>query len=349
MKAKKPRSILSKRAATQIVLTAVMLLISGLLLTNCTSAQPATDETETTETNTYEGKKILWVDSYHEGYEWSDGLESGVKEVLDDTGVDLKVVHMDTKRNTDEAFGEEAATQVMAEIETFNPDAIIACDDNAQKYLVVPYLKDTQLPVIFCGVNWDASIYEYPASNVTGMVEVDSITQMVDLLELFAEGIDIAYLTEDTNTEKKVYEIHNDRFFRKQLKGVFISDFEEFKSEFLRLQDEVDMIYIGNNSSLADWDEAEAKTFTLENTKIPSGSIYGWMAPYALLVVGKSAEEQGKWAAETALRILDGTAVSDIPLTENKESPLTLNFDIAEKLGVVFTPSMLRHGEIYDE
>ena len=58
---------------------------------------------------------------------------------------------------------------------------MIASDDNAQKYLVVPYLKGTQVPVIFNGVNWDASAYGFPTSNVTGMIEVELPDQLVEI------------------------------------------------------------------------------------------------------------------------------------------------------------------------
>ncbi|HHO76243.1 MAG TPA: hypothetical protein ENN05_07415 [Deltaproteobacteria bacterium] len=44
-------------------------------------------------------KKILFVDSYHEGYAWSDGIAAGIKEILSGTGVELNIFHMDTKRN----------------------------------------------------------------------------------------------------------------------------------------------------------------------------------------------------------------------------------------------------------
>jgi hypothetical protein len=48
---------------------------------------------------TYPGKKVLYVDSYHEGYAWSDGITKGVKKGLEGTGIELKAVSMDTKRN----------------------------------------------------------------------------------------------------------------------------------------------------------------------------------------------------------------------------------------------------------
>lgn len=351
MKPIKTYQDLTQLPAKYLVITALLFafVVSSLFLTSCTSSATSEPETAITEQADYAGKKILWVDSYHEGYEWSDGIKDGVQRVLENSGVDLEIVRMDTKRNIAEEFGQQAGVDAEAAIKAFNPDVVIACDDNAQKYLVEPYLKDTDLPVVFCGVNWDASPYGYPASNITGMIEIDLVREMLDLLTPYAAGDRIAYLTGDNNTARKLFGIYNDRFFDGQLQEAFVTDFDEFKSEYLRLQDEVDMLYFGNNAGITDWDDAAAEAFILENTKIPSGSSYTWMAPYTMIIVGNSADEQGEWSAKTALSILDGIPVSDIPFAENKESTLVLNLDIADKLDVVFTPSVLRYAEVYGE
>ena len=332
-----------------ILFSLLVIAVSGLFVGCTTTTEVPAAEITVSESSEYTGKKIVWVDSYHAGYEWSDGVEAGVQSGLENSGVDLKIMRMDTKRNSDEAFGQQAGLDIKTEIEAFNPDVVIACDDNAQKYLVVPFLKDTDLPVVFCGVNWDASPYGYPASNVTGMIEIDLATQTIDLLKPYANGDRIAYLTGESETERTIFETYNDRFFNDQLQEVFVTNFDDFKSEYLRLQDEVDIIYMGNNAGIIDWDDAAAEAFLLDNTKIPSGSINTWMAPYALLIVGKSAAEQGEWAAGAALSILDGTPIPDIPIVENKESTLILNLNLADKLDVVFTPSMLRYAEVYGE
>jgi ABC-type uncharacterized transport system substrate-binding protein len=39
--------------------------------------------------------------------------------------------------------------------------------------------------------------------------------------------------------------------------------------------------------------------------------------------------------------------VSSIPVAENKKGKLVLNLALAEKLGVVFAPSMLKNAEVY--
>jgi len=66
---------------------------------------------------------------------------------------------------------------------------------------------------------------------------------------------------------------------------------------------------------------------------------------YALLGITKIPEEQGEWQAGTALKILDGASPSSIPLVKNKRGKLMVNLKIAEKLGAVFSPSVLKNAE----
>jgi hypothetical protein len=210
----KAYQLIKERISTTSVaiylLAGVGLLVLGGLLSGCNAAAsapvPEADPVEEAQAS-YADKKILFVNSYHEGYEWSDGVEAGFQEALADTGIELKFVRLDTKNNPEEAFGKNAGLAAKAEIEAYEPDVVIAVDDNAQKYLVVPYLKDTELPVIFAGVNWDATAYGYPARNVTGMIEVELPAQLVEHLKNYAEGERLGYLTVDSETERKVAQI----------------------------------------------------------------------------------------------------------------------------------------------
>ena len=73
------------------------------------------------------------------------------------------------------------------------------------------------------------------------------------------------------------------------------------------------------------------------------------MAPYTLLTLAKSSQEQGEWAAQSALHVLDGTPISDIAVAENKEGIIILNLDTADKLSIVFAPSLLKNAQILGE
>ena len=120
----------------------------------------------------YCASRFLFIDSYPQGYAWSDGITDGIKEVLNGQDVELKIHRMDTKRNPSDNFKVRAAASAKAVIEGFAPDVVIASDDNASKYLIMKYCKDARTPFVFCEVNYTADAHGFPYSNVTGMLEV---------------------------------------------------------------------------------------------------------------------------------------------------------------------------------
>ena len=281
----------------------------------------------------YDGKKILFIDSYHEGYEWSDGVTAGVKQSLEGTGVELKIVRMDTKRNGSDEFKQEAALKAKAEIESFKPDVVIASDDNASKFLIAPYYKDSSLPFVFCGVNWDASGYGFPTKNITGMIEVSPTLQLIEYLRPYAKGDRVGFLGPDILTARKEAE-NVKKAFGLEMVEYYGKDYADYKKGFLELQDQVDILILDSTGGLYNDQAQDNKAFVEANTKIPTGSVYDFMAPYAMFNFAKVAEEQGAWATKAALQILDGTPAGSIPVEKNKEGKLVINTRIAKVLNV---------------
>lgn len=290
----------------------------------------------------FSGKKILFVDSYHSGYPWSDGVENGIRTGLATSGVELKILRMDTKRNTSQEFKRAAGEEALKIIQAYQPDVIIASDDNAQKYLVAPYLLGKDIPVVFCGVNWDASAYGYPAGNVTGMLEVEGVNELIALFKRDAKGPRIGYISGDTVSDRKITKVFNERFLNNRMKIYFAKDFEEFKAKFLQAQAETDMLFLRNYSGIQGWEEKKAKAFLLENVKKPTGSHLSFMAEYVIYTIGKIPEEQGEYAAKTALRILGGENPADIPLARNTRVRLVVNLKMAKAAGVVVPFKVLK-------
>jgi ABC-type uncharacterized transport system substrate-binding protein len=290
----------------------------------------------------YAGKKILWVDSYHAGgYEWTAGIEKGLRETLQGSGVDFHILRMNTKWSPSEEARKAAGLKAWQELQKFRPDVVIASDDNAAKYLVVPYLKNTDLPVVFCGVNWDAAPYGFPCRNVTGMVEVEPAETLVSHMRRHARGDRLGYLSADTVSERKVAEIYNQRFFQGRMKSYLAKNFQEFQELFLRAQQEVDMVYIANYSDMPGWDPARVEDFLVRHVKLPTGSRLAYMERFVTFTVAKVPEEQGEYAARTALRILDGASPGDIPLVANERASLTLNLKMAEAAGIALPVAAL--------
>jgi len=279
------------------------------------------------------GKKVLFIDSYHEGYAWSDGVLKGVESGLEGQGVELQVVRMDTKRNTSDDFKKSAALKVKSVIEGFNPDVVISADDNAAKFVIMPFYKNADLPFVFCGVNWDAAVYGLPYSNATGMVEVAPVAELLEQLKQYAPGNKIGYIAADVLTTHKEADNY------KAILGIdtvnyYAADMEDWKKGFVELQGQVDTLIVGNTAGLPGWDEAAAAAFVTSNTKVPTGATDEHMAPFAMLGFAKVPEEQGFYAAGAALKILGGTSPKDIPVVTNKDGKLYVNLKVAKAIGV---------------
>lgn len=314
----------------------------------CIITQSSTKDIKVSEIpiKNYEGKKVLYIDSYHAGYEWSDGETRGIENILNNTGVELKIFKMDTKRNDSEEFGKQAGLRAKSIIEDYRPDVVITCDDPAFKYVIMPYYRNATLPFVFCGMNWDVSIYGGPYNNTAGMIEVSLTPQLISYLMEYSKGDRIGFIAGNTTTDRKNAEYYMKLYDINFTRIYHVTTFEEWKKDFLKLQDEVDIVILENNAGITDWDNKEAQAFVLENTKIPAGATMDWMPPYSLIGMTKIADEQGEWAAMTALLILDGTHPSDIPIVTNKKGKLYVNLKMAEKLGVIVNPELLKNAEI---
>lgn len=296
---------------------------------------------------TIESATIFFIDSYHEGYEWSDRIIQGVLDGIESEDVELVIHRMDTKRITNESYLLAEGLRVKKLIDSISPDVVIACDDNASKYVTEPYLKNSDIPIVFCGVNWDASVYGYPWENTTGMIEVNLVQELIRQLSRYTRERSprVGYLASDTFTERKESDHYKTQLGIQLTREIFVDSYEEWKNGFLEIQEDVDILIVGT-FVLPDFNNREAEIFVQENTRIPTGTLNDFLMPYALMGYMKNPEEFGFWSAGAALRILNGDNPRDIPLTTNKQSELILNMEIADKLDVVFGIDLLRYATI---
>ncbi|WP_404379232.1 ABC transporter substrate-binding protein [Caenispirillum salinarum] len=288
------------------------------------------------------GKRVLHIDSYHAGNEWNDRIAAAVREGFRGTGVDLRIIHMDAKRKAEPHQVRGAVEAVLRTIEAFRPHVVTTSDDPVARFVIMPHFRDADLPIVFSGLNWDAGTYGLPYGNVTGMVEVSPIPQIVRLLRSHARGDRIGFIAEDTDTKRKEL-AHHEKLFGLSYDSVYlVSSFSEWTAAFRRAQAEVDMLVVLGVGALTDWNETAARRLTEEETRIPTGTDFSWLAPYTLLAVAKVPEEQGFFMAEAAKRILHGERPGDIPLAYNREGELLFNQRIAARLGIDTPPPLAR-------
>lgn len=327
----------------------MLLLLLVLSLGACTGEEPEKAEREpAVPAGAIMQPRVLLVHSYHFNYPWTRGINQAVASYfnlqLDHSGhvvsdqpgpVELKIVYMDTKRRTDTEFIRAAALKAKDVIDQWKPEVVIISDDNAAKYLVLPYYHSSPLSIVFCGINWSADEYNFSAANITGMVEVQLVDQLVEIMKIYSKGERVAFLKGDDPSARKEAGFY-EKNYGLRLDKRFVRSYADWKSEFLRLQQEADMILLGNTATIADWDKEAALRFVRANTSVPTGNWDKWMAPYSLITVATKPEEQGRWAAEQAMRIVQGVSPGDIPITKNREAQVYLNMSIANAMDIVF-------------
>ncbi|MHB8788245.1 MAG: ABC transporter substrate-binding protein [Desulfobulbaceae bacterium] len=293
--------------------------------------------------------KCLYVSSNHKGYEWSDGIERGLVAELKGK-CEFKQFDMDTKRNGSDEFKKAAALRAKEIIESFKPDVVIVSDDDAVEYLVVPYYKDNALPFIFCGVNWSADKYGFPFKNVTGMLEVSPITAQINVAKATIPNLKkVFYLDSDNSTGQKSVVYYKNLFEKKgfEFASQLVKTFDEWKKSFLVAQ-EYDCVILRNNAGIEGWNDEEAKSFVLANTKKLSMTESDWVMPFALLGMTKVPEEQGEWAGKTALQVLAGADISKIKFVENNKSNIFINKKLHDKLQLPIPDSIIKAAKVVE-
>jgi hypothetical protein len=303
--------------------------------------------------------KLLCVNSYHAEYEWSAGIIQGVLDELGitrfDDGtydarqgpVELEFFHMDTKRNPAESFAEAAALAAQKRIEEWDPDVVIVIDDNAFKYLVVPYYQNSERPFVFCGVNWDVTHYEgAPFDNTTGMLEVALLVPLVEHLQQYAKGPRIGFLSGNRYSDRSEAEYGRRVLNIPFEKEYYVDTFEEWKAAFRALQNEVDLFIWTAVGGIEDWNERAAKKWVYQESRVPFGTVNDWMMPYELIGLTKIPQEQGSWAVKAALKIMEGTPPKEIPVQRNKKAKIYLNMILAKKMGIKFPVEWIENAHL---
>lgn len=290
----------------------------------------------------YSASKCLYISSYHIGYAWSDAVEQGMRKKLDGH-CEIRQFNMDTKRNKDTNYIQMKAATVRRQIDDWQPDVVITSDDNAAKYVIQKFFKDAKTPFVFCGVNWTVQEYGFPYSNVTGIVEVAPLKVMLsNALKYSNNARQAVYIGANTLTEKKNLkrlQIASQKLGI-ELEGVLVSNASDWKEAYEEAQLS-GFIVLGSHSGINDWENDQIKEFAISKAKRLVVTNHEWMMPYSSIGFTKIPQEQGDWAAQAAIEILNGTSPADIPIVANRQWDLWVNNSQLKQTGIKLPRKLL--------
>lgn len=292
-----------------------------------------------------EKKTVLYLNSYHNGYHWSDGLLEGVRIVLNQSHykVDLQIEYMDSKKYNYDIISKNLYALYKEKFKHEIFDVIIVSDNDALNF-VNQHRGDLfkNIPVVFCGVN-DLKDEDIAGGKVTGIVEVYDLVGTLKIAKtLHPEKDRLVFLIDDSTTGIAIRH-QAEKLIAENNPGLQI----EFWSQLSLEQTQQKVGELPNNTLLfiaPYYQTISGRFYTSEevteaiykHSSVPIYTAWEFMVGYGT-VGGRvlSGIEHGKIAGQMALQILDGTEADNIPIIRDPDKGIYLfDYKVMDKLGI---------------
>lgn len=286
--------------------------------------------------------KILVVMSYEEENPWCIQIKRGIDSVLSGNS-NIKYFYMDTKKNF--KGGIQKAKEAYKLYKRFQPDGVIAADDNAQSMFVMPFLKDkVKTPVMFCAVNDEPQKYGYPATNVSGILERNFIRESIAFAKQLVPSINmVGYLSKESPSGRAVLkqiEVESETYLAKFTGFKLVKTIKETLAVLKEYKKTCDAVFITATNGILDTDgralnNKEVTKIVAKFYKKPLIGANDFHVRFGVLcAVVKSGYAQGRKAAEMLLKAMKDTPINQIPITVNKYGKRMLNVTVMKDLGI---------------
>ena len=294
--------------------------------------------------------KVLAVMSYEQDNPWVKEIQEGLESVLG-TCSEITYFYMNTK--VDREGAAKKAGEAHALYQSLQPHGVIAADDDAQTFFVVPFLKDrVPTPVLFSGVNATAATYGYPASNVSGILERAHVRESLAFAKQLLPTIQTAcFITNNVPAGmalRNQVEQEQHSYPAKVNAFHLVNTAADLEALSPGLRQACDTLVIDSLEGILN---RESKP--MNNREVLG--LLGGLYPGPIIASNRYQVEQGAWAAvvktgqeqgetsgEMLLQAMRGTPVEKIPVVQNSKGQRIINVTALESHGVALRPIVLR-------
>ena len=287
----------------------------------------------------------MFLNSYQNGYAWSDDILDGVRNLFMQSGllVDLQIEYMDTKRYRPRDVEDVLHTYFQSKFSDAHFDVVIGSDNTALTFLL-KYRDELfpGTPVVFCGVNDFNPNVLNGRSGFTGIVENPDVTASLNLALDLNPTLKNVVVVGDysvtshaiTNQVRQQAEAFKDRIHFQYWESLPLA---EILHRTQSLGPDTALFftpfYKGAHGEL--YTAEEVLSAIRDNANVMIFSSWRFLLGHGI-VGGKllSGHEMGKAAATMAVRILKGESADSIPLQHFLESPFMFDYLMLEKFGI---------------
>jgi two-component system cell cycle sensor histidine kinase/response regulator CckA len=289
-------------------------------------------------------KTILYINSYHTGYKWSDDEYSGIRSMLDSSPykIDLRVEYLDAKRyNTAPVtLGLLAVFRQKFINEHF--DVVIISDDDALHFALRfrPQLFPG-VPIVFCGVN-DLRQKDLAAGNITGVVENFDLKGTIEaVFRLDPDKRRMIVIGDESTTGRAIKKQIESQVsqFKKRLQVDYWAhiDLPEAETRVQDLPDDTFLFFIPYYQVLDDhtYTAEEVMSAIYAHSRVPIYTSWEFLLGYG--AVGGSmlsGKAHGRIAAKMALKILSGTPAEAIAVETQPAGTYLFDYHVMGKMHI---------------
>lgn len=299
-------------------------------------------------------KHVLILNSYHQGYKWTDEATQGVIEGIGaNNRTDLKfyIEYMGAKWVYDQQYFDQLHSIYKAKFKNIHFDAIVAIDNDAFDFLK-HFRDDTfgRVPVVFCGINWFKPEDLKGQTLYTGVNEDADVEANLDLMLKLHPQVKNVYIVVDLTTTGQI--VHQKARelapkYQNRLTFHILDDIEipQLLNTVAHLADDsLVLLTVFQKDKAGTFVEySDLARMLSQNSRVP---VYGlWDFNLGFGIFGgmlTSGHAQGSSAGKMAMRILQGEKADSIPVI--MESPNRYRFDYTQMERFGIKPQQLPPG-----
>lgn len=268
--------------------------------------------------------QVLVLQSYHQGYKWTDDITQGILQTFEHSGMSVQVhlEYMDTKKAPLKELEPQLVSLYKKKYGPASFDLLLSADDNAFTFLMKhreTLFGDT--PWVFCGVNYLEPTRLTKARNLTGVNEAADLWRGIDLaLRLHPNTEKVYFVYDRTPTGARIEEHleqilpnYQDQIEIVRLDRISMKDLEEVLSQAAQnslvfysffFRDQQNQFFEYDESIQRVVNASPVPVYIAWDFSIGSGAVGGYLT---------SGIAQGEAAAQMGLRVLAGENASEIP------------------------------------
>lgn len=331
---------------THVILAAIAVAATFAVAGPVQADEPATVPASIAKNGngTLRQPRILFLNSYHYGYEWSDSLSIGAMQVFRQAAPEARVYieYLDSKHF--DLSEERQAAELQRILTKYGDnffDIVLASDDPAFNF--IHSYRDTLAPgkpVVFCGVNVMRPELAQIPEGFTGIIEPFDYTGIISMVkQVFPERRSGYLIVDNSITGRSLIQVARQAIPADSGVELNILDGSELSHEELLQalrnlgsnafvviglwQTDRNGHYFNVSEAFQDISNASpAPVFVILRTSLSLGYAGG---------VAVSGVHQGRVAAGMVLDILAGKPVADIPVSNDNVFDRMLNRTIIEK------------------